>query len=135
MLFLRACVVLCFLAASALEARAQDQPPPAAVPAPPTQTVLSEQVPATLMVWNRPLAVFRAPFGSNSPKQRADAASARIEAALDRLIPEEIRYTSAELGGERGILILGGSGRSSGFSRRTCPRTPRVRLTRLARRR
>ncbi len=107
--FLRTCVVLCFLAASALEARAQDQPPPAAVPAPPTQAVLSEQVPATLMVWNRPIAVFRAPFGSISPEQRADAASARIEAALDRLIPEEIRYTIAELGDDRGAMILGGA--------------------------
>ncbi len=107
MRFFRMCVVLCFLAASALEARAQDQPPPAAVPAPPTQAVLSEQVPATLMVWNRPIAVFRAPFGSNSPKQRTETASARIEAALDRLVPEEIRYTIAELGADRGVLVVG----------------------------
>jgi small-conductance mechanosensitive channel len=107
MRFLRMFVVLCFLAASALEARAQGQPPPAAGPAPPTQAVLSDQVPATLMVWNRPIAVFRAPFGSNSPKQRADVSSARIEAALDRLIPEEIRYTIAELGTDRGVLVVG----------------------------
>ncbi len=107
--FLRICVVLCFLASSALEAGAQEQPPPPAVPAPPTQTVLSEQVPATLMVWNRPLAVFRAPFGSQDPKQRADAASARIEAALDRLTPDQVRYAMAQLGDDRGAMILGGA--------------------------
>jgi small-conductance mechanosensitive channel len=107
--FLRMCVVLCFLVSSALEAGAQDQPPPSAVPAPPTQTVLSEQVPATLMVWNRPLAVFRVPFGSRDPKQRADAASARIESALDSLNPDQVVYVLTQLGDDRGAMILGGA--------------------------
>jgi small-conductance mechanosensitive channel len=108
--FLRTCAVVGFLSSWGLEARAQPQTPPAAAQPASTQGVLSEQVPATVMVWNRPVAVFRAPYASRDPGQRAEAAAARIESALDGLIPEEIRYDIVQSGTDRAALILSGAG-------------------------
>ena len=71
---------------------------------------MPEYPPASLIVWNRTLAEFRAPFASSTPQQRAAAASARIESALERLDPDEIRYTIAQAGADRGVMIVGGTG-------------------------
>jgi small-conductance mechanosensitive channel len=53
--------------------------------------------------------VFRSSLGSATAQQRADAASARIESAIERLSPDEIRYSVVEVGGDRGALIVGGA--------------------------
>src|SRR5262245_9050511 len=87
--------------------RAQTPSSPAALAA--TEEVISDQPPASLAVWNRTLAVFRRSLGSSDPQQRADAASARIESALDRLSPDEIRYSIVQLGRDRGAMVVGGA--------------------------
>jgi small-conductance mechanosensitive channel len=45
----------------------------------------------------------------STPRQRAAAASARIEAALDRLNPDQINATPVQLGTVRGVIISQGS--------------------------
>jgi small-conductance mechanosensitive channel len=100
----RIALAFCILGWPVVIAGAQEPAPAVSSPA-----VLSDQVPATLMVWNRPLAVFRTSFGDSNPKQRADAATARIESALERLTPEEIRSVITQLGNDRGVMILAGS--------------------------
>ena len=103
----RLALVVCLLAWSAAGVVAQEPAPAASAPNAPAQAGLTDE-PATLTIWNRQLAVFRAPFGTHSPQHRADAAKARIEAAFTRLLPENIRYASAQLGGDRGVIVFNG---------------------------
>jgi small-conductance mechanosensitive channel len=65
---------------------------------------------ATLTVWNRPIAVFRAPYGAFSPAERAASAQGRIQSIpLDALDdPIEGREVSDDR--QRGIVISGGAG-------------------------
>jgi small-conductance mechanosensitive channel len=70
---------------------------------------MSDQRPATLTVWNRTLAVFRTSLGSSAPSLRADAAGARVTSAIERLSPDEIRYSLVEVGNDRGAMIVGGA--------------------------
>ncbi len=62
--------------------------------------------PATLMVWNRPIVVFRAVVGQVRPADRADRAARRIEALPDDLRPDEIRTEPATVGALRGTFVL-----------------------------
>jgi len=101
----RIALVVCLLACSPAGAAAQEATPAASAPAASQQAGLTDQ-PATLTVWNRQLAVFRAPFGTNTPQHRADAAAARIEAAFTRMLPENVRYAAAQLGNDRGIIVF-----------------------------
>jgi small-conductance mechanosensitive channel len=101
-------VVVCSVALTlAVDARAQ-APAPAAPPAS-TQALLSDQAPATVTAWNRTLAVLRTSLGSSTAEQRAEAASARIEAAIERLSPDDIRYSVVQVGSDRGAMIVGGA--------------------------
>src|SRR5262245_10749772 len=111
MRILKWCVpVLCLASGMVtVDARAQAPSTPAASAPSTSEEVISDQPPATLTVWNRTLAVFRKPLGSSTPQQRADAASARIDAALDRLSPREIQYSVVQVGRDRGALIVGGA--------------------------
>src|SRR5262245_26511755 len=43
--------------------------------------------PATVVVWNRPIAVFRTRVGGLSPSQRASAAARRIESRPEERVP------------------------------------------------
>ncbi len=81
----------------------------AAQPSDPSATSLSDQPPASLDVWNRTLAVFRVPVNDATPAQRAEAAKARIEAALDRMQPDQIRSAEVQIGTERGVLVVAGT--------------------------
>jgi small-conductance mechanosensitive channel len=59
---------------------------------------------APLVVWNRTIFVFRAPFEQRSPAQRAAAAKARVE-ALPEFGPWTIETKPATLGPVSGVLI------------------------------
>jgi small-conductance mechanosensitive channel len=60
---------------------------------------------APLVVWNRTIFVFRAPFEQRSPAQRAAAAKARVE-ALPEFGPWTIETKPATLGPVSGLLIF-----------------------------
>ncbi len=87
----------------------------------PSAASLSDHAPATLEVWNRTLAVFRVQLNDATPEQRAAAASARIDAALDRLIPDQIRVAEVQLASERGVLIIAGAETLFGLHERDLP--------------
>src|SRR5262245_24003977 len=91
------CVALWALA---IPVRAQAPPNPGVSPAS-AQALISDQAPANIRAWNRTLAVLRTTLGSTTAQQRADVASARIESALDRLSPDEIRYSVVQVGADR----------------------------------
>jgi small-conductance mechanosensitive channel len=61
--------------------------------------------PATLTVWNRPIAVFRVPARQVSPAGRAARAAQRIEAMPSDVRPDEIRADAAAIGDLRGVLV------------------------------
>lgn len=95
------------LGAIALPVHAQTPASPAT--APPSQVLVSDQAPANITAWNRPLAVLRSSLGSTTAQQRADAASARIEAAIERMSPDEVHYSVVEVGSDRGAMIVAGA--------------------------
>jgi small-conductance mechanosensitive channel len=101
-------VACCVVVGATAPAAAQTAPDPAASP-PSAQALVSDQAPANVTAWNRTLAVFRTSLGSSSPQQRAEAASARIESAIERLSPDDIRYSVVQVGGDRGAMIVGGA--------------------------
>jgi small-conductance mechanosensitive channel len=70
------------------------------------ETPAAESVvePAPLVVWNRTIFVFRAPFEQRSPAQRAAEAKPRVE-ALPEFGPWTIETKPATLGPVSGILI------------------------------
>ncbi|HSF04685.1 MAG TPA: mechanosensitive ion channel domain-containing protein [Methylomirabilota bacterium] len=90
---------LLFVAAAPLPA----QPPQS------DQSAASERgapAPATLVVWNRPIVVFRAVVGQVRPADRAAIAERRIEELPGDVRPEEIRAEASTIGAWRGMLIL-----------------------------
>jgi small-conductance mechanosensitive channel len=103
------CALVSCLASGMVTANVRAQTPSNPSGLAPGEEALSDHPPASLAVWNRTLAVFRRSLGSSTPQQRADAATARIESALDRLSPEEIRYSVVQVGHDRGAMILGGA--------------------------
>jgi len=60
--------------------------------------------PAPVLVWGRTVAVFRAPYEEFTPEERAERASARIE-ALDPTREGELRVASITLQGKTGVLV------------------------------
>jgi small-conductance mechanosensitive channel len=74
--------------------------------APATQaTPAAAEEPATLIVWNRPIIVFRAPFGSLSPKERVETAARRIEAIPESSLRDTVKADHTRLGDVGGVLI------------------------------
>lgn len=61
--------------------------------------------PATLTVWNRPIAVFRTPVGQVGPAGRAARAAGRIEALPDDVRPDEIKVDPATVGNLHGVFV------------------------------
>jgi small-conductance mechanosensitive channel len=75
----------------------------APTPAPHADQPVSE--PATLILWNRPIVVFRIPVGSVSPAERAAGAARRFDALTDDVRPDEIAAVPAAIGELRGLLV------------------------------
>jgi small-conductance mechanosensitive channel len=101
--------VLCivWLLTSSLPAMAQStqqDAAPSAQRAPP-----SAGKPATLVVWNRPIAVFRAPYGHLSPEDRVETAARRIEAIPESSLLDEVKADYTKLGSVEGVLLSVGS--------------------------
>lgn len=105
------CVSLPFVLSMSMRAQVPAAPAagPSAQPPGSSAASLSDHAPANLEVWNRTLAVFRVPVNDATPQQRAAAAGARIEAALDQLIPDQIRLAEVQIASERGVIIVGGA--------------------------
>lgn len=102
-------VVICAVMFGAIAVPVRAQTPVAPPSSPASQSLVSDQAPANVTAWNRVLAVFRTSFGSSTAQQRADASSARIDAAIERLSPDNLQYSVVEVGGYRGALIVGGT--------------------------
>ena len=105
------CALLCcvtLLATAGAPVGAQAPPNQPALSAS-TQALASDQLPSNVDVWNRTIAVFRTSLGSSTPRQRADAATARIEAGIQRLSPDEIQYSVVQVGNDRGAIVVGGA--------------------------
>jgi small-conductance mechanosensitive channel len=83
--------------------------PLSAQPPQPDPGAVSERgvpAPATVVVWNRPIVVFRAVVGQVRPADRAALAERRIEELPGDVRPEEIRAEASTIGAWRGMLIL-----------------------------
>jgi small-conductance mechanosensitive channel len=65
--------------------------------------------PATLTVWNHPIAVFRAPLRKVSPAERAARAVQRIEALPHDTRPDEVKAEAATIGDLQGFVVLAGN--------------------------
>jgi small-conductance mechanosensitive channel len=61
--------------------------------------------PATLVIWHRPIVVFRAPVGPLSPAERAAGAVRRFDALPDDVRADEVSAAPAAVGGLRGVLV------------------------------
>lgn len=64
--------------------------------------------PARLVVWNRTLAVFRAPVGGMPPAQRADNAAGRIAALPAGAAEQAVTYYPGSVGAARGLMLAVG---------------------------
>lgn len=64
---------------------------------------------AAVVVWNRPITVFRAHVDEQTPQQRAQSAAAQISNFLDDLIGAELRVIPAETPEGRVAAVIGGS--------------------------
>lgn len=63
---------------------------------------------APIIVWNRTLAVMRAPYGASSAADRAAAATKRIEAILDDLDPDAVSTSFSTIGADSGVVVQAG---------------------------
>jgi small-conductance mechanosensitive channel len=82
--------------------------------APPTQAGRSGGRDATvaaapLVIWNRPIVVFRATVGGVSPVDRAIAAARRFDALPDGVGGDQIAAEPASIGALRGVLVMAGN--------------------------
>ena len=95
------------LAAAALLLLAAAAPLQAQPPRPDQDAPAERHAPAsaTLVVWNRPIVVFRATVRQVSPADRAANAARRIEALPNDVRPESIKVEPVTLGDLRGVLI------------------------------
>lgn len=104
---LRLLLALLLLGAAWAAWAAPTQP---SVPAPASTSGLATSVHGyPVVVWNRTVITFYAPFHGVSPSDRASAAAERIEGALDKLKPEDIVVSWAEVGEDRGAMVRGGN--------------------------
>ena len=65
--------------------------------------------PATLVVWNRQIAVLRTTVGGLSPSQRAKAAGRRIELLPDHLLESELQVIPGKVGEKEVTTIFAGT--------------------------
>ena len=71
--------------------------------------------PAALEVWNRTIAIFRAPVGGIVPAQRAENAAARIAALPQGAAEEKIAVQPGQVGADSGLMIAVGDRVVFGF--------------------
>jgi len=62
--------------------------------------------PATLVVWNRPIVVFRAQLRQVTPAARVATASQRIDGLPSDVRPDEIQAAPASIGDLHGVLVF-----------------------------
>ena len=78
-------------------------------PTPPGDDISAEPEKATVVVWNRPIIVFRAYTGATNPQKRADVAAARITSLLGELDSAKIKAVPAQTSLGNGLVITDGS--------------------------
>ncbi|MGH9836807.1 MAG: mechanosensitive ion channel domain-containing protein [Blastocatellia bacterium] len=78
-------------------------------PAPPGDDVSAGPEKATVVVWNRPIVVFRAYTGATNPQKRADVVAARITNLLDELDVAKIKAVLMQSSLGSGLVITDGS--------------------------
>jgi small-conductance mechanosensitive channel len=64
--------------------------------------------PATLVIWNRPIATFRAPVGGVMPVQRVENAAARVAALPPALANAKISVHPGRVAADEGLMIAVG---------------------------
>jgi small-conductance mechanosensitive channel len=103
-----ACLVLLCAASSLTVAAEQTPQATAAEDARAREALAGAPAGAPVVVWNRTLAVLRAPYGGTSAADRAAAASDRIEAILDELDPNAVTASPATIGSDSGVIVQAG---------------------------
>jgi small-conductance mechanosensitive channel len=78
-------------------------------PTPPGDDLSAGPEKATVVVWNRPITVFRAYTGATNPQKRADVTAARITNLLDVLDSAKIKAVAAQSSLGNGLVITDGS--------------------------
>ncbi len=103
--------VASFIAAAAIAALsatgALGQPEPASPSAAGNSAMAVHFEPAPLMVWNRRIALFRAPYGALSPADRARSAQRRIEELPLDLLKDDATLLETTSESVRGVLVMG----------------------------
>ena len=64
--------------------------------------------PATLVIWNRPIATFRAPVGGVMPAQRVENAAARVAALPAALADAKVSVHPGRVAADEGLMIAVG---------------------------
>jgi small-conductance mechanosensitive channel len=77
----------------------------------PAYTTATTTGPATLVIWHRPIVVFRVPLGPMSPAERAARAVRRFDALPDDVRADEVSAEPTPVGDRRGILVVARSHR------------------------
>jgi small-conductance mechanosensitive channel len=80
-------------------------------PAQPVETARAREratpvAPATLVIWNRPIVVFRVPIRHVMPAERAAAAARRFEALPADVRADQVRAEPAAVGDLRGVVVV-----------------------------
>src|SRR5574341_188042 len=81
----------------------------AQTPTPPGNDTSAGPEKATVVVWNRPIVVFRAYTGATNPQRRADVTAARITSLLDELDSAKIKAVPAQSSLGSGLVVTDGS--------------------------
>ena len=64
--------------------------------------------PAELVIWERPIAVFRSPIAHLSPSERRDLATSRIQGLPSSALQDPLKFESTTLGDLRGVAFYSG---------------------------
>jgi small-conductance mechanosensitive channel len=80
-----------------------------AVSAAPSPAQVQPPEPATIVVWNHQIAVFRTTVGGLSPSQRASAAARRIESLPDHLLETQLQVIPGKVGEKEVTTIFAGT--------------------------
>jgi small-conductance mechanosensitive channel len=78
-------------------------------PTPPGDDASAGPEKATVVVWNRPIVVFRAYTGATNPQRRADVVAARITNLLDELDGAKIKAVPMQSSLGSGLVVTDGS--------------------------
>jgi small-conductance mechanosensitive channel len=81
-----------------------ESPPP--TPSAPAGASENRGAPSALVIWNRPIVVFRAPVNQISPAERAAAAVRRFDALPDDVRGDEVQALPAAVGALQGVMVI-----------------------------